>query len=53
MCFVLQMKWQPCLFDVAQKLIKSKLSNIRLEYKKYLSWLKPFLKHGGHKICNF
>ncbi|KAK9510456.1 hypothetical protein O3M35_005241 [Rhynocoris fuscipes] len=24
-----------------------------MEYKKILSWLKPFLKYGGHKICNF
>ncbi|KAK9502004.1 hypothetical protein O3M35_012618 [Rhynocoris fuscipes] len=53
MCFIHQVKWHPCLADCAQKLIKSKLSNIRMEYKKFLSWLKPFLRYGGHKICNF
>ncbi|KAK9511884.1 hypothetical protein O3M35_000454 [Rhynocoris fuscipes] len=29
-----------------QKLIKSKLNNIRMEYKIFLSWLKPFLIYG-------
>ncbi|KAK9503207.1 hypothetical protein O3M35_011825 [Rhynocoris fuscipes] len=53
MCFVLQVKWQPCSADGAQKLIKSKLGNIRMEYKKFLSWLQPFLRYGGHKIRNF
>ncbi|KAK9503767.1 hypothetical protein O3M35_010258 [Rhynocoris fuscipes] len=24
-----------------------------MKYKKILSWLKPFLRYGGHKICNF
>ncbi|KAK9500329.1 hypothetical protein O3M35_001611 [Rhynocoris fuscipes] len=24
-----------------------------MEYKKFLSWLKPFLRNGGHKIRNF
>ncbi|KAK9512761.1 hypothetical protein O3M35_001114 [Rhynocoris fuscipes] len=53
MCFMYQMKWHPCLADVAQKEIKSKLSNIRMEYKKVLSWIKPFLRYGGHKVRNF
>ncbi|KAK9504717.1 hypothetical protein O3M35_010985 [Rhynocoris fuscipes] len=54
MCFVLQMKWHPCLAIVTQKLIKSKLSNIRMKKKKKnRSWLKPFLRYGEHKICNF
>ncbi|KAK9503690.1 hypothetical protein O3M35_010197 [Rhynocoris fuscipes] len=53
MYFMHQVKWHPCLADGAQKLIKSKLDNIRMEYKKFLSWLKPFLRYGGHKICNF
>ncbi|KAK9498877.1 hypothetical protein O3M35_003432 [Rhynocoris fuscipes] len=53
MCFVLQVKWHLCLTDVAQNLNKSKLSNIRMEYKTFLSWNKPFLKYGGHNICNF
>ncbi|KAK9496930.1 hypothetical protein O3M35_012879 [Rhynocoris fuscipes] len=53
MCFVLQVKWHPCLAYSAQKLIKSKLNNIRREYKKCLSWLKRFLRYCGHKICNF
>ncbi|KAK9508153.1 hypothetical protein O3M35_007876 [Rhynocoris fuscipes] len=53
MCFMRQVKWHPCLADSAQKLIKTKLSNIRREYKKFLSWLNPFLRYGGHKIYNF
>ncbi|KAK9503757.1 hypothetical protein O3M35_010248 [Rhynocoris fuscipes] len=53
MCFIHKVKWLPCLADGAQKLIKAKLSYIRREYKKLLSWLKPFLRYGGHKICNF
>ncbi|KAK9509263.1 hypothetical protein O3M35_006615 [Rhynocoris fuscipes] len=53
MCFVLYVKWHPCLVDVAQKLIMSKISNIRMEYKKILSRLKPFLRYGGQKIYNF
>ncbi|KAK9512817.1 hypothetical protein O3M35_001150 [Rhynocoris fuscipes] len=52
-CFMLQLKSHPCLADSAQKLIKAKLSNIRREHKKFLSWLKPFLRYGGQKICNF
>ncbi|KAK9504628.1 hypothetical protein O3M35_010919 [Rhynocoris fuscipes] len=52
MCFMHQVKWHPYLADIAQKLIKSKLSNIRMEYKKFLSRLKPFLRYGGHKIRN-
>ncbi|KAK9496483.1 hypothetical protein O3M35_013245 [Rhynocoris fuscipes] len=53
MCFMHQVKWQPYSVDVAQKLIKAKLSNIRREYKKFLCWLKPFLKYGGYQIGNF
>ncbi|KAK9505476.1 hypothetical protein O3M35_009524 [Rhynocoris fuscipes] len=53
MCLALQMKWHPCLADGVQKLIKFKFGNIRMEYKIFLSWLKPFLKYGRHKICNF
>ncbi|KAK9505704.1 hypothetical protein O3M35_009695 [Rhynocoris fuscipes] len=53
MCFMLQRKWHPCLADGTQKLIKAKLGNIRREYKKFSSWLKSFLRYGGHKICNF
>ncbi|KAK9507812.1 hypothetical protein O3M35_007586 [Rhynocoris fuscipes] len=53
MCFMHQVKWHPCLADGAKKLIKAKLGNIRREYKKFLSSLKPFLRYGGHKICNF
>ncbi|KAK9511125.1 hypothetical protein O3M35_005746 [Rhynocoris fuscipes] len=53
MCFVLQVKWHPRLADGAQKLTKSKLDNIRMEYKKFLSWLKPFLRYVGHEIRNF
>ncbi|KAK9510275.1 hypothetical protein O3M35_005095 [Rhynocoris fuscipes] len=52
-CFMLKVKLQSFSADVAQKLIKSKLSNIRLEYKKFLSWLMLFLRYGGHKIRNF
>ncbi|KAK9507151.1 hypothetical protein O3M35_007064 [Rhynocoris fuscipes] len=53
MIFVLQVKWYLCLVFVAQKLIKPKLGNIRMEYKKILSTLNPFLRYGVHKICNF
>ncbi|KAK9500233.1 hypothetical protein O3M35_001530 [Rhynocoris fuscipes] len=53
MRFALQMMWHPCLADGAQKLIKSKLDNIRMQYKKFIIWLKPFLRYGGHKIRNF
>ncbi|KAK9509282.1 hypothetical protein O3M35_006631 [Rhynocoris fuscipes] len=52
-CFMDQVRWHPCSVDDAQKLIKAKLSNIRREYKNLLSRLKPFLRYGGHKICNF
>ncbi|KAK9511348.1 hypothetical protein O3M35_000016 [Rhynocoris fuscipes] len=52
-CFMHQMMSHPCLADVAQKLIKTKLSNIRMKYKKFLSWLKPFLRYDRQKICNF
>ncbi|KAK9510807.1 hypothetical protein O3M35_005514 [Rhynocoris fuscipes] len=37
MCFVFQVKWHVCLFNVAQKQIKPKLSNIRMEFKKFLA----------------
>ncbi|KAK9499611.1 hypothetical protein O3M35_002626 [Rhynocoris fuscipes] len=53
MCYVQQVKWHPCLFDGFQKLNKAKLDNIRKEYKRFFSWLKPFLRYGGLKICNF
>ncbi|KAK9506366.1 hypothetical protein O3M35_008318 [Rhynocoris fuscipes] len=52
-CFMHQVKWHPCLADGAQKLIKAMLGNISKEYKKNLSWLKPFLRYDGHNICNF
>ncbi|KAK9503077.1 hypothetical protein O3M35_011723 [Rhynocoris fuscipes] len=48
-----QVKWHPCLADGAQKLIKAKLGSIRRKYQNFLSWLKPFLKYSGHKICKF
>ncbi|KAK9510420.1 hypothetical protein O3M35_005211 [Rhynocoris fuscipes] len=53
MCFMHQVKCQAWLADCAQKLIKSKLDNIRMEYKKFLSWLKLFLRYDVHKIRNF
>ncbi|KAK9507143.1 hypothetical protein O3M35_007059 [Rhynocoris fuscipes] len=53
MYFMHQVMWQTCLPDDGQKLIKAKLDNISKEYKKFLSWLEPFLRYGGHKICNF
>ncbi|KAK9509225.1 hypothetical protein O3M35_006583 [Rhynocoris fuscipes] len=53
MCFVLQMKCVPLLNRCRPKPNKSKLSNIRKEYKKLLSWQKSFLRYGGHKICKF
>ncbi|KAK9505574.1 hypothetical protein O3M35_009593 [Rhynocoris fuscipes] len=53
MCFMHKVKWHLCLADGTQKLITAKLSNFRREYKKFLSWLKPFLRYGGHKVCNF
>ncbi|KAK9508598.1 hypothetical protein O3M35_006125 [Rhynocoris fuscipes] len=43
----------PLFIRCRSKLIKFKLDNIRMEYKKNLSWLKPFLRYGVHKICNF
>ncbi|KAK9507976.1 hypothetical protein O3M35_007731 [Rhynocoris fuscipes] len=48
-CFLCFNGWHPCLSDVAQKLNKSKLRNIRMEYKKCLSYLQPFLRYFGHK----
>ncbi|KAK9510091.1 hypothetical protein O3M35_004948 [Rhynocoris fuscipes] len=55
MCFMHQVKWHLCLGGCTQKLIKYNLNNIRMEYKKKkkLSWLKLFLRYGGHKIRNF
>ncbi|KAK9506736.1 hypothetical protein O3M35_008614 [Rhynocoris fuscipes] len=53
MCFMHQMKWHLCPADSAQKLIKAKLCNIRMEYQIFVSWLKPFLRFGGQKICYF
>ncbi|KAK9501387.1 hypothetical protein O3M35_012122 [Rhynocoris fuscipes] len=53
MYFMHQVMWHPCLPDGGQKLIKAKLDNFSKEYKKFLSWLKPFLRYGGHKICKF
>ncbi|KAK9507478.1 hypothetical protein O3M35_007330 [Rhynocoris fuscipes] len=53
MYFTHQVMWHLCLPDGAQKLIKAKLGNISKEYKKFLRWLKPFLRYSGYKICNF
>ncbi|KAK9506570.1 hypothetical protein O3M35_008474 [Rhynocoris fuscipes] len=53
MYFMHQVKWLPRLANGSQKLIKSKLDNIKMEYKKFLSWLKLFLRYAGHKIYNF
>ncbi|KAK9511968.1 hypothetical protein O3M35_000519 [Rhynocoris fuscipes] len=53
MYFMHQVMWHPCLPDGAQKLIKAKLGNTSKECKKFLSWPKPFLRYGGHKISNF
>ncbi|KAK9499869.1 hypothetical protein O3M35_002822 [Rhynocoris fuscipes] len=44
MYFMLQVKWQPCLPDGAQKLIKAKLGNISKEYKKNFKPAKTVLK---------
>ncbi|KAK9505497.1 hypothetical protein O3M35_009538 [Rhynocoris fuscipes] len=52
-CFMPQVKWHPCLTDVAQNLIRSMLSNVSMKYKKFLCWIKLFLRYGGHKIRNF
>ncbi|KAK9498841.1 hypothetical protein O3M35_003397 [Rhynocoris fuscipes] len=52
-CYMQLVKWHPCLTDGTQKLIKANLGNNRREYIKFLSWLKPFLRNGGHKICTF
>ncbi|KAK9498815.1 hypothetical protein O3M35_003372 [Rhynocoris fuscipes] len=42
--FCASVKWHPCLSVVAQKLIKSKLSNVRMEYKKFFKLAKVVLK---------
>ncbi|KAK9498849.1 hypothetical protein O3M35_003405 [Rhynocoris fuscipes] len=52
-CFMLQVKWHPCSVDVGKKLIMSKLSYIRMEYKQFLSCLQLFLRYSGHKIRSF
>ncbi|KAK9506677.1 hypothetical protein O3M35_008569 [Rhynocoris fuscipes] len=53
MYFMHQVMWHPCLPDGAQILINAKLGNISKEHKKFLSWLKPFLRYGGHKFTTF
>ncbi|KAK9511338.1 hypothetical protein O3M35_000007 [Rhynocoris fuscipes] len=53
MYFMHQVKWHPCLPDGVQKLINDKLGNISKEYKRFVSWLKSFVRYGGHKIRNF
>ncbi|KAK9499470.1 hypothetical protein O3M35_002501 [Rhynocoris fuscipes] len=53
MCFLGYGKWHSVEPMSPKKLMKSKLSNIRREYKKILRWLKPFLRYGAHKIRNF
>ncbi|KAK9512972.1 hypothetical protein O3M35_001271 [Rhynocoris fuscipes] len=44
MFFMHQVKWHPCSPDGAQKQIKSKLSNIRMESKKNFELAKAVLK---------
>ncbi|KAK9499320.1 hypothetical protein O3M35_002373 [Rhynocoris fuscipes] len=48
-----KVKQHPCLSDVVQKLIKSKLSNIRMEYKKILKLPIAVLKIWWTKFANF
>ncbi|KAK9504992.1 hypothetical protein O3M35_009150 [Rhynocoris fuscipes] len=52
-CFMLQVKWNPCLADVAQKLIKPMVRALVRSTKNYLTWVQSLLRYGKRKIRNF